>query len=244
MGTRLHGKKVVVIGGTSGIGFGVAEAALGEGAKVVIASSQQSKVDTALKRLGGQSTGTTVNVKDEADIARFFERLGSFDHLAYTAGDWVPLRTGGALPEIEIGSANAVFTVRFWGALAAVKHSHRTIAPDGSITITDGMVAHRPRKGAALNSAMAGAVEHLARSLAVELAPIRVNAVCPGLVLTEVWDSMPADERTARLKAATQRQPLARAGTPAELAEAYLYLMCGTYTTGQVLHVDGGMSLV
>ncbi|MCC6917720.1 MAG: SDR family oxidoreductase [Alphaproteobacteria bacterium] len=244
MGKRLHGKKVVVIGGTSGIGFGIAEAALGEGAKVVVASSQQSKVDTALKRLGGQSNGTTIDVKDEADVARFFERLGKFDHLAYTAGDWTPLRTGGTLPEIEIGAANAVFTVRFWGALAAVKHCHRTIAPNGSITITDGMVAHRPRKGAALNTAMAGAVEHLARSLAVDLAPVRVNAVCPGLVLTEVWDSMPADQREERLKAATQRQPLARAGTPAELAEAYLYLMCGTYTTGQVLYVDGGLSLV
>jgi NAD(P)-dependent dehydrogenase (short-subunit alcohol dehydrogenase family) len=240
---RLRGKKVVVIGGTSGIGFGVAEAANDQGAQVIVASSNQKNVDAAVKRLGQGARGATIDVKDEANVASFFEKLGAFDHLVYTAGDWVPLRTGGTLPEIDIGGANAVFTVRFWGAVAAVKHGHKTIAKDGSITLTDGMVAHRPRKGAPLNSAMAGAVEHFVRSLAVDIAPVRVNGVCPGLVLTEVWDSIPAEQRDERLKQMTARQPLARAGTPAELAEAYLYLMCGGYTTGQVLHVDGGMGL-
>lgn len=241
---RLQGKKVVVIGGTSGIGFAVAEAAQDQGAHVVVVSSSQKNVDAALKRLGGSARGAAVDVKSEADIAGFFAKLGTFDHLAYTAGDWVPLRTGGTLPEIEIGGANPVFTVRFWGAVAAVKHGHTSIAKDGSIVLTDGMVAHRPRKGAPLNSAMAGAVEHLVRSLALDLAPVRVNGVCPGLVLTEVWNSMPADQRDQRLKAMTERQPIARAGSPAELAEAYLYLMRCGFMTGQVLKVDGGMSLV
>jgi NAD(P)-dependent dehydrogenase (short-subunit alcohol dehydrogenase family) len=241
---RLRGKKVVVIGGTSGIGFAVAQAAKDQGAQVIVASSNQKNVDAALKRLGTGARGAAMDVKDEADVAAFFEKLGAFDHLVYTAGDWVPLRTGGTLPEIDIGGANAVFTVRFWGAVAAVKHGHTAIAKDGSIILTDGMVAHRPRKGAPLNSAMAGAVEHFVRSLAVDLAPVRVNGVCPGLVLTEVWDSIPADQRDQRLKAMTERQPIARAGTPAELAEAYLYLMCCGFTTGQVLKVDGGMSLV
>ena len=241
---RLRGRKVVVIGGTSGIGYAVAEAAQDEGAHVVVASSSQAHVDAALKRLGGNAHGAVVDAKDEAGIAGFFRKLGAFDHLAYTAGDWVPLRTGTGLSEIDIGGANATFTVRFWGAVAAVKHGHSSIAKDGSIIRTDGMVAHRPRKGAPLNSAMAGAVEHLVRSLAVDLAPVRVNGICPGLVLTEVWDSMPAEQREQRLKTMTERQPIPRAGRPSELAEAYLYLMCGGFTTGQVLQVDGGMSLV
>jgi NAD(P)-dependent dehydrogenase (short-subunit alcohol dehydrogenase family) len=241
---RLRGRKVVVIGGTSGIGFAVAQAAQDQGAAVIVASSSEQNVEAALKRLGKGAHGVAVDVRNEADVAAFFLKLGAFDHLAYTAGDWVPLRTGGTLPEIDIGGANAVFTVRFWGAVAAVKHCHRTIARDGSITLTDGMVAHRPRKGAPLNSAMAGAVEHFVRSLAIDLAPVRVNGVCPGLVLTEVWDAVPADQREQRLKTMTERQPIARAGAPSELAEAYLYLMCGGYTTGQVLKVDGGMSLV
>src|SRR4029434_9596920 len=112
------------------------------------------------------------------------------------------------------------------------------------ITLTDGVVAHRPRKGAALNTAMAGAVEHLTRSLAVDLAPVRVNAVCPGLVLTEVWNSIPEEQRATQLRKMTERLPLPRAGDPAEIAEAYLYLMRGSYATGQVLVVDGGMTLI
>ena len=93
-------------------------------------------------------------------------------------------------------------------------------------------------------TAMAGAIEHLTRALAVDLAPLRVNAVCAGYVLTEVWDRIPEDQREAQLRRMTERQPLPRAGDPAELAEAYLYLMRGTFSTGQVLIVDGGMSLV
>ena len=91
---------------------------------------------------------------------------------------------------------------------------------------------------------MAGAIEHLTRALAVDLAPLRVNAVCPGYILTEVWNSIPEDRREEHLRKMTERQPLARAGTPEEAAESYLYLMRGSFTTGQVLVVDGGMTLI
>ena len=106
------------------------------------------------------------------------------------------------------------------------------------------MVAHRPRKGAPLSTAMAGSIEHLVRGLAVDLAPIRVNGVCPGMIRTDVWNSIPEDAREERFKQATARQPLARIGEPEEVAQAYLYLLRGGYTTGQVLIVDGGSSLV
>jgi len=134
--------------------------------------------------------------------------------------------------------------VRFWGALTVIKHAHKSISPGGSITLTDGMIAHRPSKGSAVSTAMAGAVEHLTRGLAVELAPIRVNAVCPGLIHTGVWDSIPEERRAQQFEQMTKRQPLPRVGEPEEAAEAYLYLMRGGYTTGQVLHVDGGSSVV
>ena len=134
--------------------------------------------------------------------------------------------------------------MRFWGALAVVKRAQKSMAPLGSITLTDGMIAHRPSKGSAVSTAMAGAVEHLTRGLAVELAPIRVNAVCPGPIRTAVWDSIPEDRRAEQFERMTKRLPLARIGEPNEVAEAYLYLMRGGYTTGQVLHVDGGGSVV
>jgi NAD(P)-dependent dehydrogenase (short-subunit alcohol dehydrogenase family) len=240
----LAGTRVVVIGGSSGIGFAVAERAIGEGADVVVGSSREANVQSALERLGNRATGSAVDVRDEASVARFFEYTGAFDHLVYTAGDWSPNRGGGPVAQIDLSGANATFTVRFWGALAAIKYSQGRIASTGSITLTDGVIAHRPRKGAALSTAMAGAIEHLTRALAVDIAPVRVNAVCPGYVLTEVWNSIPEERRATQLQRMTERLPLPRVGLPTEVADAYLYVMRGGYTTGQVLVVDGGMTLV
>ena len=240
----LKGQRIVVIGGSSGIGFAVAARALGEGAHVIVGSSNAANVDAAMVRLGERASGSAVDVRSEASVAEFFERIGDFDHLVYTAGDWGPLRGGGAIAQLDLANANATFTVRFWGALAAIKHAQGRISANGSITVTDGVIAHRPRKGAALSTAMAGAIEHLTRALAVDLAPVRVNAVCPGYVVTEVWNSIPLGRRAEQLRRMTERQPLPRAGDPDEVAEAYLYLMRGSFSTGQVLIVDGGMSLI
>ena len=235
----LHGKKVVVIGGASGIGFAVAAAALDQGARVVVASSQEANVQAAVARLGDGATGFAVDVSDETSVAGFFGALGPFDHLAFTAGDW-----GGSMfapaRDLDLAAAQAAFTVRFWGALTVVKHGCRTIAQGGSITLTGGMLAHRPMKGAPVSTAVTGAIEHLNRGLAVDLAPVRVNAVCPGIVLTERTKQLPED----LLGTFTARLPLPRGADPAEAAEAYLYLMRGGYTTGQVLLVDGGGSVV
>ena len=239
MSDALSGKTVAVIGGASGVGFAVAQAALAQGATVAIGSSQAANVEAAVARLGGGATGSAIDVNDEASIAGFFERLGRFDHLAYTAGDWgagffAPAR------DIDLAAAREGLGVRFWGALATAKYACRAIAEDGSITLPGGMLAHRPMNGAPLVTAVAGAIEFLTLGLAVDLAPIRVNAVCLGIVLTERTKTM----GEAALQAFTARQPLPRGGYPAEAAQAYLYLMRGGYTTGQVLRVDGGGSAV
>ena len=235
----LDGKRVVVVGGGSGIGFAVAELARAAGAEIVIASSRASTVDAAVERLTG-ATGRIVDLRDEAGIAGFFKDLGAFDHLAITAGDW-----GGTMfaptSDIDLDQARDGFAVRFWGALAAAKHSGRTIAQDGSITLTSGMLAHRPMKGAPVATAVGGAVEHLTRGLAIDLAPVRVNAVCPGVIVTEhVQQAMPE----AMLQSFVAPLPLPRAGSPAEAAKAYVYLMSNSYATGQILPVDGGGLLV
>jgi NAD(P)-dependent dehydrogenase (short-subunit alcohol dehydrogenase family) len=186
----LENQRVVVIGGTSGIGFAVAQQALAAGARVFVGSSDVRKVDSAIARLTAAASGWAVDVRDEASLAGFFDRVGTFEHLVFTAGDWGAIRAPSTVRELDLATAHAVFAVRFWGALAAVKHAQGRISTEGSITLTDGLVAHRPRKGAAINTAMAGAIEHLTRSLAVDLAPLRINAVCPGYVLTEVWDGL------------------------------------------------------
>lgn len=237
----LQDKRILVIGGASGIGYAVAEAVRANGARVTIASSNRDKVDAASARLGNAVTGVVLNVTREDQVASFFA-AETFDHIAFTAGDWGGPRRG-PIAELDLEQAAKLFNVRFWGAVAVAKHAAPKLPPGGSLTFTDGMIAHRPQKGSAISTAMTGAVEHLTRALAVEFAPVRVNAVCPGLVRTGIWDRIPEDKREAELKQMTSRQPLPRVGEPHEVAEAYLYLMRGGYTTGQVLYVEGGRAL-
>jgi NAD(P)-dependent dehydrogenase (short-subunit alcohol dehydrogenase family) len=235
---KLDGSKVVVIGGASGIGFGVAQAALAAGAEVVVGSSQTPRIEAAAEKLGHGAKGLTVDVKDEASVAAFFEAAGPFDHLAFTAGDWGHMF--GATGDLDVEASKARMEVRFWGAARAAKYAIRQIAKDGSITLTGGMLAHRPMPGAPLTTASAHTTEGLAMGLARDLAPIRVNAVCLGLILSEqvqAWGDNVIKGWTATL-------PLPRGGTVEEAAEAYLYLMRATYVTGQVVRVDGGGSLV
>ena len=238
LATSLDGKRVVVIGGASGIGFAVAGLVHELGAQVVIASRNSARVDAAIEHLPG-ITGKTVDLRDEASISDLFENVGEFDHLVITANDWGSSAPA-ATADIDLAAAHDSFEVRFWGALAAVKHGSRFIASNGSITLTSGMLAHRPKKGALLTTAVIGAVEHLARGLAIDLAPVRVNTVCPGLTLTEHSLQIP-DEI---LRSFVAELPLQRGASPAEAAAAYVYLMLNGYATGQVIPVDGGGSLV
>jgi NAD(P)-dependent dehydrogenase (short-subunit alcohol dehydrogenase family) len=239
----LDGKRVLVVGGGSGIGFAIAEGAQREGAQVTIASSNAGRIAAAAQRLGNAARGERMDVTDEAGVAAFFEANAPFDHIAYTAGDWGQMRRG-ALADIDLSRAIEVFRVRFLGALAVAKHGATKLPPGGSLTLTDGMIAHRPSKGSFLSTGMAGGIEHLTRGLAVELAPVRVNCVCPAMIKTEIWDTMlPAEGREERFAKMTERQLIPRIGEPAETAEAYLYCMKAGYTTGQVLKVEGGSTL-
>ena len=260
----LAGQRIILFGGTSGVGFAVAQRARADGAEVVLASSNPAKVQAATEQLPG-STGLAVDVTDEAAVERAFARLGSFDHLVFTAGDWGRARRAPAagnsaadsrderptdsflrtpLVDLDLEDAHRIFGVRFWGFTAVVKHAAGRIAPHGSITNTNGLTAHRPLKGSAMTTAMAGSLEFLTRGLAVELAPIRVNCVCLGAIRTWVWESIPEEQRDAHFRQLIARQPLPRAGEPSEAAEAFLYLMRCGYVTGQVLHVDGGGSVI
>lgn len=237
----LKGKRVLVIGGGSGIGLAVAEGALREGADVVLASSNTEKVARAAEQLGASVSSATLDVTDEPAVVRFFADAGGFDHIAFTAGDW----TGpgpGPLAELDLAQAPRLFNVRFWGAISVAKHGAIGLPPGGSYTITGGMIAHRPAKGWALQTAGAAAIEYLAHGLAVDLAPVRVNCVCPGQIETGLWQVIPEEHRAQLLKMA-ERQLVPRPGRPAEAAEAYLYLMRNGYATGQVLYVEGGSIL-
>lgn len=236
----LRGQRVVVLGGTSGIGFAVAEGAAAEGAEVVVASRRQESVDAALKRLPPGARGEVLDTTDEAAVRGFFERLGAFDHLVYTAGETLQLAS---VAETELGRAQRFLDTRLWGAYTAVKYGAGSIREGGSVVLTTGTAGHRPLPGSSVVSALCGAMESLTRALAVELAPVRVNVVAPGVVRTELWRELPEAEREGLYAASAASLPVGRVGEAADVAEAYLYLMRGGYSTGSVVVVDGGGTL-
>jgi len=236
----LAGRRVLVIGGTSGIGLGVARAALADGACVTVASSGAARVRAAIAGLDG-AFGAVLDVTDEPAVAAFFAREEPFDHIAFTAADWGQVHHT-PLAETDIRAAASIFDVRVWGAVAVARHGGAKMRAGGTLILTNGMAAHRPQPGMAVTVAMAGAIEHLVKGLAVELAPLRVNGVCPGAIRTEAWGELPPDFRAVQ-EARLAGQLLPRVGETAECAEAYLYLMRNTYVTGQTLRVEGGWSL-
>ncbi|MFC1437003.1 SDR family oxidoreductase [Streptacidiphilus sp. N1-10] len=236
----LTGQRIVVIGGSSGMGLATAHAAAGAGAVVTIASSSKERIDAALAELPDSCDGAALDVRDEAAVADLFARVGALDHVVFTAGDQPDRR---ALGELPLDQARRTFDVRFWGAVAVAKHAAPRIRPGGSITLTSGTVGVRPVPGAALASAGSAATEGLARGLAVDLAPVRVNAVRSGAVRTPLWDAVPEPQRAAVFDSLARRALTGAIGEPQQIAAAHLYLMENQFVTGTVLTVDGGSLL-
>ena len=234
-------KRVIIIGGSSGIGLAVAEEAASQGADVVIVSSKAERVQEAIQSIGGNVRGEAVDVFDEKSVESFFTNIGAFDHLVFTAGDSLQLHE---LADTDLKQARHAFELRYWAALAAVKYGSPHIRKGGSIVLTTGVAGRRPHKGWAVAASVCGTIEALTRALAVELAPIRVNAVSPGVVRTNLWQNMSADEREQLFETVGKRLPVGRVGEAHDIAQAYLFLMQEGFTTGQTVVVDGGTVLV
>jgi NAD(P)-dependent dehydrogenase (short-subunit alcohol dehydrogenase family) len=237
----LHGKRILLLGGTSGFGKATALAAANEGAGVIVVSSKQQRVDEALADLPADSKGHTADLTDERQIKALFEQVGEFDHLVFTAGETLQLNE---LPSLNMDDARRFFNLRYWGALMAVKYGSPFIRKGGSIILTNGTIGLRPRKGWVVAASITSAIEGLTRALAVELAPIRVNAVCAGMARTALWNNIPETDREAMFSDHGSKLLTGHIGEPAEIAQAFLYLLKGSFTTGQILVVDGGGVLV
>jgi NAD(P)-dependent dehydrogenase (short-subunit alcohol dehydrogenase family) len=240
-GNGLHNKRVVILGGSSGIGLAVAEQTASQGAKLVIASSNSERVQKAVEKLEGNAQGHTLDLTDESAVENFFAKLGAFDHLVFTAGDELRLHD---LAATDLQQARGAFELRYWAALAAVKYGSKSIRKGGSIVLTTRVAGQRPHKGWVVAASVCGTIEALTRALALELAPIRVNAVSPGVVRTNLWQNMTAAERERLYESVGSSLPVGRVGEAHDIAQAYLFLMQEEFSTGQTLVVDGGTVLV
>ena|SRR5215472_10076101 len=188
----LRDKRVIVIGGSSGIGLAVAQNAASRGAKIVIASSDERRLQKVVECIGGEATGERLDVSDEGSVETFFEKLGPIDHLVYTAGDSLQLRD---LATTDLSEANRAFELRYWSVLAAVKYGSTPHSSWWFDRTHDRDSWPASRKGMGNCASVCGTVEALTRALAVELTPIRVNAVSPGVVRTNLWQNMTMAER-------------------------------------------------
>lgn len=236
----LKNAHVLLIGGTSGIGLGVAHAVAAQGALPIVVSRRQSSVDRALAELPDGARGATLDLTDGGALDRLAADVGDVDHLVYTAGESLELA---GLADLTPQVVNGFFQTRFIGALSAVRVFGPRLQPGGSVTLTSGTAAWQPGFGA-LAVSVCGAMNALTTALAVELAPIRVNAVAPGLIRTPLWDGMSEADRSALYEQETQRVPLGRIGEVEDVAKAYVYCMEQTFATGTVITVEGGSLLV
>ena len=242
--TNLTGKKIIVVGGSSGIGFGVAAAALENGAEVVIVGRSADKLKAAEKRLGGAGrvTGLPADMASEADVAYLFDAVGDFDHLVATAGTPPP---NYPIAGTDMDFVRGFVDGKLIGAVMLAKHAVRSLNKGGSMIFTSGINKDRPPvPGGSVVAAVAGSFTYFARALALELAPTRVNIVSPGWVDTEMWDEIVGAAKTGYFDQMGARIPAGRIATPADIAPAYLYLMQSEFMTGETIHIDGGQRLV
>lgn len=237
----LLNKRVILLGASSGLGLATAKAAAAEGAKVVIVSSNQQRIDLALQQLPAGSEGYAVDLGKEENIKNFFSKIGQFDHLVYTAAENLSLKN---VVDTEVEDARNFFNLRFFSAFTAVKYAIPHLSKEGSISLTSGIASTRPGKGWSLASSICGAMEGFVRAMAVELAPVRVNAVVPGVIKTNLWNNMSDTDRENLYQSVGDSLPVQRVGEAEDIALTFIYLMKQRFGTGQNLIVDGGTVLV
>ncbi|KAB0655776.1 SDR family oxidoreductase [Burkholderia diffusa] len=233
MNDSLHGKKVLVVGGSSGIGAAAAKAFAQLGAVVTIASRDPAR-GNADATPGAHVRTEALDITDTAAVDAFCARIGQFDHVVISAAKTAtgPVRT------LPLADAQAAMDSKFWGAYRVARSID--IAPGGSLTFVSGYLSVRPNASSVLQGAINAALEALARGLALELAPVRVNAVSPGLIATPLWDKLAPDARDAMYAGAAQRLPARRVGQPEDVANAIVYLAATPYATGSTVLIDGG----
>ncbi|MEM9250204.1 MAG: SDR family oxidoreductase [Pseudomonadota bacterium] len=232
----LDGKTVVVVGGGSGIGKAIAARAVRAGAEVVVSSRDSAKLAATVQSLGA-GTALTVDMTEASARAAWAAALPRVDHLVISAAS----AAHGAFADLPEAQLRSMFDAKFFGPYATARAALPKMQPGGSITFFSGVLSRRPGVKCSGLGAVNGAVEALSRALALELGPdLRVNCLSPGMVRSEAYSGMAEEARETMYASTGASLPLGRVGAVDELAEAALFLMASSFTTGVVLDVDGG----
>jgi NAD(P)-dependent dehydrogenase (short-subunit alcohol dehydrogenase family) len=228
----LTGKKVVVVGGSSGIGLATAELAKREGAAVIVASRNAARLDAVAEKLN--AIAIAADVTDDASVENLFRRAGPVDHVVITAAQ---LRSG-PFKTVAMEDVRATMESKFWGAWRVARAAE--FRPGGSLTLVTGYLSVRPRPNSVIVGAVNGALESLAKGLALELAPVRVNAVSPGIIDTPIRAAMPEEARRDMLAKTAASLPVGRVGVGEDVARQILAFMTIGFATGSIVYLDGG----
>lgn len=228
----LAGKKVVVVGGSSGIGLATAELAKSEGAEVIIASRSAEKLNAAAAKLGAKAIQTDVSSDDS--VANLFRQCGHVDHVVVTAAQ---LKTG-PFKSVSMDDVRSTMEGKFWGAWRCARAAD--IRAGGSLTLVSGFLSVRPRPNSAIVGAANGALESLTRALALELAPVRVNCVSPGIIDTPIRAGMPEAARRDMLAKVAAALPAGRVGVGEDIARQILTFITVGFASGSIVYLDGG----
>lgn len=237
-------ERVLIAGGSSGMGLALAARLLREDCAVTIVGRSTAKLESACMTLHNAPNLTAIaaDITQEDQLARLFAQCGRLDHIVNTAAD-----IAGAyqlLPALDIAVARKAMDSKLVGPLLLAKHGAPLLPATGSITFTSGIAACRPAARGSVVAAINGGLNSLVYALAVELAPLRVNALSPGWVDSPIWEFVAGDARTEMLEGMAKKLPAGRVGHVDDIAEAICFLMRNRFTTGSVMHVDGGHRLV
>jgi NAD(P)-dependent dehydrogenase (short-subunit alcohol dehydrogenase family) len=233
----IDSSRVLCLGGTTGIGLATAKLASSRGAHVTVVSNRQGDVDNALRQLPKGADGYAADLLDPEQRAELFQKVDTIDHLVYTAGQNIRFTK---ITDYTTEAGNTMLGLRVVCALDVVRLAIPHMSDEGSITLTSGTSAFRPGPGWSIVGAFCGAINSAIKALAVELAPIRVNAVAPGVVNSPLWDQVGSSESNEEFAQLASALPAGRVAEADDIAMGYVYLMEQEYATGSVLLIDGG----